>query len=122
MEVLGIANYYQKILPIIGELSVIMLTIYLSFARALQAMNIEKFEEAITIISRGDTSIAEALFSKPGGRKYFESIVAVVVSTLPGEAEEKEHLFRAFIKGLDRIEYRIKHQRQGQKILKQLYR
>ncbi|MDB5248398.1 MAG: hypothetical protein JWQ40_2792 [Segetibacter sp.] len=84
-------------------------------------MEIEKLEQLINIISRGDTSSAEVLFDKPGGRKYLESIVVMVISTLPGSTEEKEDLFFAFIKGLNKIERRIKHQKAGQKILEQVY-
>jgi len=84
-------------------------------------MNMENLEQIIHLISRGDTSSAELLFNKPGGRKYLESIVLVVVSSLPYEEEEKVDLFSAFIKALNKIEQRIKHQKEGQKILRQLY-
>ncbi len=84
-------------------------------------MDEEKIEQVISIISKGDTAFAEALFNKPGGRKYLESIVAVIVSTVPQLQEEKEDIFTAFVKGLDKIETRIKHQKEGQKILRQIY-
>lgn len=84
-------------------------------------MQIEKLEQIIHLISKGDTSAAELLFNKPGGRKYFESIVLVVISNLPYSEDEKTDLFLAFIKALNKIEKRIKRQKEGQKILRQLY-
>jgi ribosome-associated translation inhibitor RaiA len=84
-------------------------------------MYIEKLEQIIRIIAKGDTSSVELLFNKPGGRKYLESIVLVVVSNLPYSQEEKVALFSAFMNALDKIEKRIKHQKEGQKILNQIY-
>ena len=84
-------------------------------------MYIEKLEQIIHIIAKGDTSSVELLFNKPGGRKYLESIVLVVVSNLPYSQEEKVALFSAFMNALDKIEKRIKHQKEGQKILNQIY-
>ena len=83
-------------------------------------MYIEKLEQIIRIIAKGDTSSIELLFNKPGGRKYLESIVLVVVSNLPYSQEEKVALFSAFVNALDKIEKRIKHQKQGQLILDQI--
>ncbi|HSV11880.1 MAG TPA: hypothetical protein VLI68_13985 [Hanamia sp.] len=80
----------------------------------------ENLKQIIHLISRGDTSSAELLFNKPGGRKYLESMVLVVVTGLPYEEEEKVDLFGAFIKGLDKIERRINRQKEGQKILNQV--
>jgi hypothetical protein len=85
-------------------------------------MENRRLENIIHLIARGDVQFAEALFSKPGGRKYFENIVLIVITNLPHEQEEKEELFDAFVKGLDKIENRIKHQKQGQKILRQIYK
>ena len=85
-------------------------------------MQIERLEQTIKLISKGDTTAAEALFSKPSGRKYFDSVVAIVISNLPYSAEEKEELFVAFMKGLNKIEKRIKRQKEGEKILKEIYR
>lgn len=63
----------------------------------------------------------EVFFKKPGGRKFFENLVLIVISRLPYDQEEKEDLFIAFRKALDKIQERIKHQKEGQKILKQVY-
>ncbi|MDB5192196.1 MAG: hypothetical protein JWQ96_1759 [Segetibacter sp.] len=84
-------------------------------------MEIEQLEQIIKTISIGDTQFAEALFSKPGGRKYLENIVLVILCATPSLQDEKEDLYMAFTRGLNKIEKRIKHQRQGQKILNQLY-
>ena len=85
-------------------------------------MDIKKLERIISIISKGDTSSAEVLFNKPGGRKYLESIILVVISSLPYIEEDKEDLFIAFHKAMNKIENRIKHQKEGQRILDPLYR
>lgn len=84
-------------------------------------MDIEKLEQITNLISKGDTSAAEALFKKPGGRKFLESVVLMVVCNLPYQPEDKENLFIAFRSALNKIENRIKHQEQGQKILMQVY-
>jgi hypothetical protein len=82
-------------------------------------MDTEEVKHIIDIISKGNTSVAEDLFKKPGGRKYLESIVLAILCTMPVE-KEKEDLFRAFRKGLDKVEQRIKRQREGQRILEQI--
>jgi ribosome-associated translation inhibitor RaiA len=84
-------------------------------------MDTEKLEQIIHNISKGDTGLIEVFFKKPGGRKFFESLVLIVISRLPYEQEEKEDLFIAFRKALNKIEERIKHQKEGQKILQQVY-
>lgn len=84
-------------------------------------MNLEKLESIINTLAKGDTSVAEKLLSKPGGKKYLESIVLIIVNNLPHVQEEKEYLFIAFLKALNKIEKRIKHQKAGQEILKQIY-
>jgi len=82
-------------------------------------MDTEEVKHIIDIISKGNTGPAEDLFTKPGGRKYLESIVLTILCTMPVE-KEKEVLFRAFRKGLDKIEQRIKRQSEGQRILEQI--
>ena len=84
-------------------------------------MYMENLEQIIHIIAKGDTTSVELLFNKPGGRKYLESIVLVVISNLPYSQEEKVDLFSAFMNALNKIEKRIKHQKEGQKILNQVY-
>lgn len=84
-------------------------------------MQAEKLEQIMHLIAKGDTSSVELLFNKPGGRKYLESIVLVVISNLPHLQEEKVDLFVAFMNALNKIEKRIKHQKEGQKILNQVH-
>ena len=84
-------------------------------------MYMENLEQIMHIIAKGDTTSVELLFNKPGGRKYLESIVLVVISNLPYSQEEKVDLFSAFMNALNKIEKRIKHQKEGQKILNQIY-
>jgi ribosome-associated translation inhibitor RaiA len=84
-------------------------------------MQPEKLEQIINLIARGDTSSAELLFDKPGGRKYFENLMLVVITNLPYSEEEKAALFVALISALNRIEKRIRRQKEGQKILQTIY-
>lgn len=84
-------------------------------------MHIENLEEIIHLVSRGDTSATELLFDRPGGRKYFESIILIFVNNLPYQEEEKINLFGAIIEALNKIEKRIKRQKEGQQILRQVY-
>ena len=83
-------------------------------------MNEEKLAQLIDIISKGDTTFAESLFKKPGGRKYLENIVLILVNTLSYTTDEKEEIYFAFIKVLNRLEKRIKRQHEGQQILEQV--
>jgi hypothetical protein len=85
-------------------------------------MELDKLDELVKIVSKGNTTSAEALFSKPAGRKHLESIVAIVLSNLPYSTEEKEELFGAFRTVLYNLEKRINHQKQGQEILRRVYR
>ncbi|HSU51692.1 MAG TPA: hypothetical protein VLJ41_13900 [Segetibacter sp.] len=84
-------------------------------------IDLKKLEEVVSIISKGDTSIAEKMLNKPGGRIFLECSVSIILSHLPYEAEDREALFIAFIKTLNKIEGRIRRQHEGQEILKQVY-
>ena len=84
-------------------------------------MDHQKVTNIINTISKGDLSFAESLFSKPGGRKYFENLVLIVLSNTPMDQDEKEELFFAFSKGLNKIVRRIKRQKDGQTILKEVF-
>ena len=75
----------------------------------------------MNVVSKGDTTAIEGLFNKPGGRKFLERVILMVIYKLPYEQDDKEDLFMALRKALDKIEYRIKHQKEGQKILRQVY-
>ena len=75
----------------------------------------------INAITKGDTSTAEKLFTKPGGKKYLQNLVLILINTMPHEPEDKEEIFRAFVKMLNTIEKRIKRQKEGEEILEQVY-
>lgn len=83
-------------------------------------MELKSLRQLISLVSKGDTAAAEALFARPGGRKYIESIVLTVLCSVPELESEKEDLFFAFRKALDNIEKRIKRQKEGQEILDQI--
>ena len=84
-------------------------------------MDIEKLKQIIQVVSKGDTSSAEGLFAKPGGRKFLESVVVTVVCNLPYSEEDKEELFIAFHSLLDKLENRIRRQKDGQEIISSIY-
>lgn len=84
-------------------------------------MEIERLEHILNVIVKGDIDIAGALFTKPGGRKFFESVVLVVVCNLPYEHEQKEELFSAFLEAMNKIENRLTHQQEGEKILSKIW-
>ena len=82
----------------------------------------EHFEEIIRIISKGDTSLLESFFRRPGGRKYLENITLILINTLPHNYDDKEELYLGFIEVLDRMEQRIRRQNEGQGILDDIFR
>ena len=83
-------------------------------------MDSDNLNQLISLISKGDTSAVESLFSKPSGRKYLETVVLIVINTMTTSDEEKEELFNAFRRALNTIEKRIRRQHEGQQILDQL--
>ncbi len=83
-------------------------------------METQKLDELIRLISKGDTRFFETLFARPGGRKFIESTVVIILSTLPQRQQEKEEVFIAFLKALNKIEKRIHGQKEGETILQQL--
>jgi hypothetical protein len=82
-------------------------------------MEIERLEHILNVIVKGDIDIAGALFTKPGGRKFFESVVLVVICNLP--YEQKEELFNAFLEAMNKIEKRLERQQEGEKILGKIW-
>ncbi|MDQ6814369.1 MAG: hypothetical protein M3040_11570, partial [Bacteroidota bacterium] len=98
------------------------ITLFLKVNRHLcMAMDIEQIQQIANIISKGDTGAVEGLFNKPGGRKFLERIVLMLLCNTTPEQEDKEDVFVAFCKGLDKIEQRITRQKEGQKIIAQIY-
>ena len=84
-------------------------------------MNSEEIEKFVRVASRGDTSELENLLKRPGGRKFFETTILVIVNYLPLPEQDKKGYLKSFIEILDRMEERIKHQKRGEKILKQAF-
>jgi hypothetical protein len=84
------------------------------------AMN-EHFKDIIRTISKGDTSLVERFFRQPGGRKYLENITLILINTLPHHYGKKEELYLGFVEVLDRMEQRIRRQKEGQDILKDVF-
>jgi len=63
-------------------------------------MDREELDNIMRLISKGNTGAVEALFSQPGGRKYLERLVLVMVCTLPFEEQDKEDLLTTFQKAM----------------------
>jgi hypothetical protein len=80
----------------------------------------EHFRDLIRTISKGDTSLVESFFRKPGGRKYLENITLILINALPSNYGEKEELFMGFMEVLDHMEQRIQRQKEGQEILNEV--
>ena len=81
----------------------------------------EHFQHLIRTISKGDTTFLEKFFNRPGGRKYLENITLILINTLPHGYEEKEELYRGFVEVLDRMEQRIRRQKEGHTILSEVF-
>lgn len=73
--------------------------------------------DAIRAIAKGDTSLAESFFCRPGGRRYLENISLILINTLAPHAPEKEEMYLGFVEVLDRMEQRIHRQYEGEEIL-----
>ncbi|WP_207496064.1 hypothetical protein [Aridibaculum aurantiacum] len=84
-------------------------------------MHNEDLQFIVNTIAKGDTTFAEEFFRKPGGRKYLENITLILINTLPYKHEEKEELYFAFVQVLNKIEKRIKRQKDGQRILEDVF-
>ena len=82
----------------------------------------EHFNDIIRAISKGDTSLAESFFRRPGGRKYLENITLILINTLPNQFGEKEELYQGFVEVLDLMEQRIKRQKEGAEVLEEIFR
>ncbi|TDH26984.1 hypothetical protein EXU57_09275 [Segetibacter sp. 3557_3] len=81
----------------------------------------EHFRDIIRIISKGDTTVVENFFRKPGGRKYLENITLILINTLPNSVDEKEELYAGFVEVLNGMEQRIRRQKEGQETLERVF-
>lgn len=80
------------------------------------------FKDLIRVIGKGDTSLVESFFRRPGGRKYLENISLILINTLPHCYDEKEEMYLGFVEVLDRMERRIRRQKEGQEVLEDVFR
>jgi hypothetical protein len=81
----------------------------------------EHFKDIIRTISKGDTSLVESFFRRPGGRKYLENITLILINALPHHYNEKEEMYLGFVEVLDHMEQRIR-QKEGQEMLENVFR
>jgi hypothetical protein len=82
-------------------------------------MKFEEIEKIVRIASRGDTSEIERLFRRPGGRTFLETSILIIVNCMSAEEHDKRNYVKSFVQILDKMEERIKHQKLGEKILKE---
>lgn len=79
----------------------------------------EHLRDAIYAISKGDTSLAESFFLRPGGRRYLENISLILLNTIVPHSTEKEEMYLGFVQVLDHMEERILRQYEGEEILEE---
>jgi len=77
----------------------------------------EHLNDAIRILSKGDTRLAESFFRRPGGRRYLENVSLILLHTLLPHSTEKEEMYQGFVQVLDHMEGRILRQLEGEEIL-----
>jgi hypothetical protein len=77
----------------------------------------EHLNDAIRILSKGDTTFAESFFRRPGGRRYLEKVSLILLHTLLPHSTEKEEMYEGFVQVLDHMEGRILRQLEGEEIL-----
>lgn len=82
----------------------------------------DHFKHIINTISKGDTSLVESFIHLKGGRKYLENITLILINALPHHYGEKEELYLGFVEVLDRMEQRIRRQKEGQAVLEDVFR
>lgn len=71
----------------------------------------------IRAIAKGSTRLAESFFRRRGGRRYLENLSIILLHTLLPHAAEKEAMYGGFVEVLDRLEGRIRRQREGEEVL-----
>ena len=83
----------------------------------LQGMLNSRLEQVIETLAKGDTSLAEHFFKKPGGRRYLENLTLILIGTLPHDRDEKEEMYAGFVEVLNRMQQRIRRRDEGDAIL-----
>ena len=81
----------------------------------------EQFQNVIRSLSRGDTTLAESFFRRPGGRRYLENLSLILIHTLAPHSDEKEEMYQGFVQVLDHMEQRIQRQQEGAGILEEVF-
>ena len=79
----------------------------------------DHLRQAIRTIAKGDTSLAESFFLRPGGRRYLENISLILLHTLVPHTVEKDEMYLGFVEVLDHMEERISRQYEGEEILEE---
>lgn len=77
----------------------------------------ESLQHLIRNIAKGDTSLAESFFRRPGGRRYLENLSIILLNTLVPHCTEKEEMYQGFVEVLDQMEERLQRREEGQVIL-----
>jgi hypothetical protein len=80
----------------------------------------DRREEFINALSKTDTKYLEALQAIPNGRAMFEASIIQSIDKMNITNEEKGEFILLFNSILNKMEERIKHQKQGEQILNQL--
>jgi hypothetical protein len=83
-------------------------------------MTNSKRQEFIDVISKADTKYLEVIQSTPNGRAMFEASIIQAIDRMNITNDEKGEFILLFHGILNKMEERIKHQKQGEQILKQL--
>ena len=81
----------------------------------------DHLNDAIRTIAKGDTSLAESFFRRPGGRRYLENISLILLNTLVPHSTEREEMYMGFVQVLDHMEDRILRQCEGEVILEDAF-
>ena len=74
----------------------------------------------VSAAAKGDTIKFEQLIAKPGGRKFLEASILILLQQLPSSVEQKSEHFRSFLKIVQQLEEKISHRNYGEKILKEV--
>lgn len=81
----------------------------------------EPYHDLVRAIARGDNRLAESFFRKPGGRRYLENLTLILLHVLAPHHTGKEELFAGFREVLDGVEESLRRQKEGVKILDEVF-
>jgi hypothetical protein len=66
--------------------------------------------------------VVEGFLRQPGGRKYLENLTLILINALPTQTVDKEELYFGFVEVLNRMEGRIRRQKEGGAIVAAAFR